>query len=40
VQQANFELLRPIPASQLHFYKIVSPQSGHDSLEDLRLDLL
>jgi len=40
VQQANFELLAPIPASQLRFYKIVSPQSGYDSLEDLRLDSL
>jgi hypothetical protein len=40
VLQANFELLRPIPASQLQFYKIVSPQSGHDSLEDLGLKSL
>jgi hypothetical protein len=38
VQQDNFELLCPIPASQLRFYKIVSPRSGHDSLEDLRLE--
>jgi hypothetical protein len=40
VQQSNFELLRPIPASQLHLYKIVSPQSGYGSLEDLRLEPL
>jgi hypothetical protein len=38
VQQDNFELLRPVPASQLRFTKIVSPQSGHDSLEHLELD--
>lgn len=40
VQQANFELLGPIPVAQLQFYKIVSPQSGHDSLEDLQLESL
>jgi hypothetical protein len=40
VQQANFELIRPVPASELQFYKILSPQSGHDSLEDLRLESL
>ena len=37
VQQDNFELLQPIPASQLRFYKIISPRSGHDSMENLKL---
>jgi hypothetical protein len=41
VQQENFELLCPIPASQLHFYKIVSPRPGdYDFLEDVQLDSL
>lgn len=38
--QSNFELIRPIPASQLHFYRIAGPHSGHESLEALQLEPL
>jgi hypothetical protein len=37
VQQMNFELARPVPPSQLRFHRIVVPQSGHDSMENLQL---
>jgi hypothetical protein len=36
-QQMNFELVHPIPPSQLRFHRIVGPQSGHDSMENLQL---
>lgn len=37
IQQTNFELLGPILAFQLRLYKIIGPQSGHDSLKNLGL---
>jgi hypothetical protein len=37
VQQMNFELIHPVPPSQLRFHRIVGPQSGHDSMENLQL---
>ena len=40
VQQDNFELLHPVPASQLRFNRIVNPQSGHESLEHLELEAM
>lgn len=40
VQQDNFELLQPIPAGQFRFYKITSPRSGHDSMQNLGLAAL
>lgn len=36
-QQMNFELVHPVPPSQLRFHRIVGPQSGHDSMENLQL---
>jgi len=36
-QQTNFELIHPVPPSQLHFHRIVEPRSGHDSMENLQL---
>jgi hypothetical protein len=36
-QQMNFELIHPIPPSQLRFHRIAGPQSGHDSMEGLQL---
>lgn len=37
VQQCNFELLSPIPSSQLRFYRIITPKTGHESMEGLEL---
>jgi len=40
LQQTNFELLHPVPASRLRFCKIVGPRSGNDSFENLTLESL